>query len=192
MLDSFQVTPEELSRKLSNIQAAVFRCRDITRKLLGFVRRSEFNLERQSIPGLVNEVVDDFFAREMALSNITINREYATGLPEIETDKNQLQQVVLNLVKNAADAIEGVGTVSISIKCRDDRMRISITDTGKGISPKQLEKVFMPFFTTKDVGRGTGLGLSVSYGIVQGLGGDIEVRSKEGAGSTFTIVLPVS
>jgi len=187
-----QVTPEELSKKLSNIQTAVFRCRDITRKLLGFVRRSEFKLTRQSIPGLVNEVVDGFFAREMALSNITIKREYAPGLPEIETDRSQLQQVVLNLVKNAADAIESAGTITISIKVRDDRLRISITDTGKGMSPRQLEKVFMPFFTTKDVGKGTGLGLSVSYGIAQGLGGDIEVRSKQGTGSTFTIVLPLN
>jgi len=186
-----QTTPEELSKKLNNIQTAVFRCRDITRKLLGFVRRTEFQLALQNVPALVDEVVDDFFAREMVLENITIKREYAAGVPKIETDKNQLQQVILNLIKNATDAIEGAGTITISIKSRDNHLRISIADTGRGMSQKQLEKVFMPFFTTKEVGRGTGLGLSVSYGIVQGLGGDIEVRSIQGTGSTFTIVLPL-
>jgi two-component system NtrC family sensor kinase len=100
--------------------------------------------------------------------------------------------VILNIVNNAVDALGGdPGRIIIAIFTRGRNVCIQIADSGKGMSPEQLGKIFLPFYTTKDVGKGTGLGLSVSYGIVKNLGGDIEVQSRVGEGSTFTIVLPL-
>jgi two-component system NtrC family sensor kinase len=186
-----KASTEELVPRLDNIQKAVFRCRDITRKLLGFVRRTEVKLAPHDLRELMDEVVDDFFLREMKLSNIEIRRDFAEDLPAIQTDGNQLRQVFFNILKNAADAIEGAGRIEITIRRDEQNLRIAIQDTGSGMSRQQLEQVFMPFFTTKEVGKGTGLGLSVSYGIIQGLGGEIEVESRSGVGSTFTVVLPI-
>jgi two-component system NtrC family sensor kinase len=184
-------TPAELVPHLDAITEAVFRCRDITRKLLGFVRQTDFRLARTRLPELVDEVVDGLLGREIALANIEIVRRYEPGLAEIVTDSNQLKQVILNLLTNAIDAIGGEGRITIGLARRDARLELSVADTGIGMTREQLGKVFLPFFTTKEVGRGTGLGLSVSYGIVKGLGGEISVRSEPGRGSTFIIALPV-
>jgi two-component system NtrC family sensor kinase len=139
----------------------------------------------------MDEVVDDFFVREMAVDNIEIRREYEDNLPPILTDGNQLKQVFLNLLKNAADAIEGAGGILIRMARDETSLRIQISDTGCGMTQDQVDRIFMPFYTTKEVGEGTGLGLSVSYGIVKNLEGTVEVESRVGKGSTFTIVLPI-
>jgi two-component system NtrC family sensor kinase len=186
-----QTTFADIRPHLDIIHDAVFRCRDITRKLLGFVRRTEFTLAHHSVPQLMDEVVDDFFVRSMAVENITVDREYAAALPDITTDGNQLKQVFLNIVNNAADAIEGAGRISIRIDADEDELRVAIRDSGIGMTREQLAKIFMPFYTTKEIGKGTGLGLSVSYGIIKSLDGRIEVASKPGRGSAFTVVLPV-
>jgi two-component system NtrC family sensor kinase len=185
------VTFADLSLHLDIITQAVYRCRDITRKLLGFVRKSEFKLAAHSVAALMDEVVDDFFVREMAVDNIEIRREYEDNLPPILTDGNQLKQVFLNLLKNAADAIEGAGGILIRMARDETSLRIQISDTGCGMTQDQVDRIFMPFYTTKEVGEGTGLGLSVSYGIVKNLEGTVEVESRVGKGSTFTIVLPI-
>jgi two-component system NtrC family sensor kinase len=186
-----QTTFADLTPHLDTIHEAVFRCRDITRKLLGFVRRTEFSLDRHSIPELMDEVVDDFFVRKLAVSNIEIHRNYADDIPEVTTDGGQLQQVFLNIINNASDAIEGAGRITLRIHREEEWLRIAIGDDGVGMTREQLGKIFMPFYTTKEVGKGTGLGLSVSYGIIESLGGNIEVASEPGRGSTFTIVLPI-
>ncbi len=119
-------------------------------------------------------------------------KKYDSDIPEILTDGNQLQQVILNIVNNAVDAIGGApGRIAITTRCLDGDLRIEISDSGKGMTLEQMDKAFLPFFPTKDVGKGTGLGLSVSYGIVKSLGGEIEVESKLGRGTTFSITLPL-
>jgi signal transduction histidine kinase len=103
---------------------------------------------------------------------------------------NQLQQVFLNLSLNACEAMPGGGTLTISTMEDDGRVLVRLTDTGCGIKKDNLQRILEPFFSTKPVGQGTGLGLSVSYGIVRQHGGTLEVESEEGKGSTFTVVLP--
>ncbi len=184
--------PEDLVVHLDNIEESVFRCRDITRKLLGFVRQTEMDLKPHDIHTILDEVVDGILGPEIAVSNITVVREYGENIPKLVTDKNQLLQVVLNIINNAVDAIgHAVGTITITTENTGKQVRIGIGDTGGGMNSEQLDKIFMPFFTTKEVGKGTGLGLSVSYGIIKSFGGKIEVASEVGLGSTFTIVLPV-
>jgi len=186
------VKPEELSHYLDSIQESVFRCRDITRKLLGFVRKTDFDLRQHDIHQLIDEVVDGLLGHEMKVSNIEITREYSNDIPKLVTDGGQLEQVLLNILNNAVDTMEDKpGRISIVTKQVDNQVLISFSDTGKGMSREQLENIFVPFYTTKEVGKGTGLGLSVSYGIIKSLGGKIEVESSLGKGSTFTIVLPI-
>jgi len=182
---------EELIPHLSTIEKSVFRCRDITHKLLGFVRKSEMEMKNHDLGKVIDGVVDGLLGKKAAVSNIEIVRNYGPGTSPVHTDSNQLQQVLLNIINNGIDALEGqTGQITIKTFVRGQRICISISDTGKGMTKEQLGKIFLPFFTTKQVGKGTGLGLSVSYGIVKNLGGDIEVRSQPGQGSTFTILLP--
>ncbi|MFH1892476.1 MAG: ATP-binding protein [Candidatus Zixiibacteriota bacterium] len=186
------VKPEELKHYLDSIQESVFRCRDITRKLLGFVRKTDIELRRQDVHRLIDEVVDGLLGHELSVSNIKIVRTYATDIPELLTDGNQLEQVILNILNNAIDAMDDKpGGIDITTKRAGEFVMISISDTGKGISQEQMENIFMPFYSTKEVGKGTGLGLSVSYGIVRSLGGKITVASELGRGSEFTIVIPI-
>ena len=183
---------EELTVHLETIQQSVFRCRDITRKLLGFVRRSAADLKPQNIHRVIDRVVDGLLGQELMVSNVAIIKNYDLAIPQVTTDENQLQQVLLNIINNSVDALDGQpGRITITTSHRRKKVSLAIADTGKGIYPKLIEKIFLPFFTTKEVGKGTGLGLSVSYGIIKGLGGTIEVESTPGAGSTFTIVLPL-
>lgn len=187
------ISKEELLDRLNTIQQSAFRCRDITRKLLNFVRRSELELAEHDIHDIIDAVVIGLLGPEIEVSNIDVVRRYDRSLPQLVTDSNQLQQVILNIVNNASDAIgDGPGTIQITTSGDEDRVRIDIADTGHGMTPDQLERVFMPFFTTKEVGKGTGLGLSVSYGIIKSLGGTVEVTSRVNEGSTFTIFLPVA
>jgi two-component system NtrC family sensor kinase len=185
-----RITLREVVPFLQQIESAAFRCRDITRRLLQFVRRSEVDLRAHDIRQLIDEVVDGLLAHELAMAGATVVREYAPDVTTVVTDKNQLQQVLVNLLNNAIDALTGPGRITIATAERNGDLHLSVSDTGRGMSADQLAKVFLPFFTTKEVGRGTGLGLSVSYGIVKNMGGRIEVRSVLGQGSTFTVVLP--
>jgi two-component system NtrC family sensor kinase len=186
-------TPAELTEHLDSIQQAVFRCRDITRKLLRFVRQSEADLKAYDIHAIVDGVVDGLLGPEMLVSSVKVVRQYNREIPRVLTDVNQLQQVILNIFNNAVDAIgQQPGTITITTSISDRQVRVGIADTGHGMTHRQLEQIFMPFFTTKEVGKGTGLGLSVSYGIMKSLGGGIEVESEVGKGSVFTLVLPLA
>ncbi|UXI70619.1 ATP-binding protein [Tahibacter amnicola] len=117
-------------------------------------------------------------------------REYGT-LPEIECVAFQIKQVLLNILVNATQALEGRGRITIRTGREGDQIWFSITDTGFGIEPEHLNRVFEPFFTTRPVGQGTGLGLSVSYNIVKSHGGTIDVESTPLNGATFTVRLPI-
>jgi signal transduction histidine kinase len=119
-------------------------------------------------------------------------RKFYGELPNVECSPSKINQVFLNLITNAAQAIEDQGEIVISTKLRDDNhVAISISDTGCGISAKNLEKIRDPFFTTKEVGTGTGLGLSIVDEIIRGHGGELLVESRVGEGSTFSVILPI-
>jgi two-component system NtrC family sensor kinase len=182
----------ELRERLNTIQKSAFRCRDITRKLLRFVRKTDFDIQKHDIHEVIDGVLNDLLGPEIKVSNIKVESYYDHSLPKIKTDSNQLQQVILNIVNNAGDAIgDRPGKIKIVTSSRRKKIVISISDDGCGMTDEQLEKVFMPFYTTKEVGKGTGLGLSVSYGIIRGLGGEIEVESKKDVGTTFKLILPL-
>ena len=188
-----QQSPEggRVRENLERIEKETNRCHSIVQSLLDFARQREPNEE----PVDVNELLDatiKFFERQNLFQNIEVVRQYSSGLALIQADQLQLQQVFMNIIINALDAMSGSGrlTLETADTGADGRIKISISDTGCGIPPENMDRIFDPFFTTKDVGRGTGLGLSVSYGIIQTHHGDISVSSAPGAGSRFTVTLP--
>ncbi|GAI83188.1 unnamed protein product, partial [marine sediment metagenome] len=132
------------------------------------------------------------FENQPLFHNIEIVKKYQSYLPEIFADPSQIQQVFVNIIMNAADAMNTKGLLTISTRSieTNDYVEVSFTDTGSGIPPDKIDRVFEPFFTTKGVGHGTGLGLSISYGIIQRHGGNIKVFSRVGEGSTFLVTLP--
>jgi signal transduction histidine kinase len=119
-----------------------------------------------------------------------VKKDYGT-LPPVQCLMSQLNQIFLNLLVNAADAIEAKGTITLRTGVQGDEVWVEIADTGKGMAPEVVKRIFDPFFTTKPVGKGTGLGLSVSYSIVQKHNGRIDVQSTVGQGSTFRLWLPI-
>jgi PAS domain S-box-containing protein len=121
----------------------------------------------------------------------TVEREYGT-LPQVHCIPSQLNQVFMNLLVNAAHAIDGQGVIRVRTGCNDQQIWVEVTDTGVGIPPENINRIFDPFFTTKALGKGTGLGLSLAWGIVQRHRGTIEVESQPGKGSTFRVVLPIN
>ena len=145
-------------------------------------------------PVNLHEAIDHILLlskKEMETKRISITKQYATGLGEIMAIADQLKQVFLNLLNNAMEAMPKGGRITISTKKSKDRVIIGITDSGIGIRPADLNHIFEPFFTTKTAVKGTGLGLPVTYGIIKRHGGDIQVRSEGGKGTTFTITLPI-
>ena len=141
----------------------------------------------------VNRVLDDtiqLLEAQLRNTNIKVLRNYAEDLPHAPGSAPKLQQVFINLIVNARDAMPEGGRLEISTEAADQAVVISFRDTGVGISPENLARIYDPFFTTKLIGQGTGLGLAVSYGIIQDHGGHIAVESKPGAGSLFQITLP--
>ncbi|MFC1563587.1 ATP-binding protein [candidate division KSB1 bacterium] len=184
------ITFNDLYPHIENIREATFRCRDITGKLLSFVRKNDVEIKRYNVHTLLNDIVNEFLGHELYVSNIEITKNYCSGMQEILTDGNQLKQVFLNIINNAVDAIEPPGAITITTSVTENNINIEISDTGNGISQNQIGKIFLPFFTTKEVGKGTGLGLSVSYGIIKNFGGEITVNSIPGKGSEFFISLP--
>lgn len=168
------------------------RVREIVRGLLDFARESPSTRN----PLNLNETIEQtlkLVRSQKEFREVTIRQELDGNLPPVKADKNQLQQVLLNLCLNACEAMPDGGELTISTSPREDgQVIVQVRDTGHGIAQENLEKIFDPFFTTKPVGKGTGLGLSVSYGIVQSHGGDIEVDSEIGKGTTFTLSFPVN
>jgi len=181
----------DMAEHLEAIQAAVFRCSEITRKLLTFVRQSEVTLRTVQLNVLLEEVLDGMLAREIHGAGVHVERRLDPTLPPLLTDRTQLGQVLVNLIRNAVDAMTGGGTLTAHTELKQDgKLAISIGDTGCGMTPEQLEKATIPFFTTKEPGQGTGLGLSVSTSIINSFGGELYVQSAPGQGSTFTVMLP--
>jgi len=186
----YQEDPE-LVEHIDSILEAVDRCGTITRQLLGFARHFDVKTQRIDLGNLVSDVLN-FHKKEAEYRNIGIHVDIPENIPLIETDRGKLQQVILNLVNNAFQAINNGCSLDIRAEMAGpERVQLSIRDNGCGISEEHLEKVFDPFFTTKKEGKGTGLGLSITYGLVQKLHGNISVQSKTGEGTTFVVTLPV-
>jgi two-component system, NtrC family, sensor kinase len=165
------------------------RVRDIIRGLLDFARQSPPVKAMTNVNETIQQLLM-LIKGQKEFRSISIKEEYGEKLPQILADKNQLQQVFLNLILNAGEAITGQGSITINTSVKSKHILISIKDTGCGISEEDMYKIFDPFFTTKPVGKGTGLGLSVSYGIIQQHGGEIKCESKQNEGTTFNIYLP--
>jgi signal transduction histidine kinase len=166
------------------------RARTIVRQLLNFGRETVIKPEKININRPVSEIADSLVAQD-AFKGIELSMKLGDGLPDVYADPAQVGQVVLNILLNAIHAITPPGKIEVLTAVNDSNVEIVFSDTGKGISEEHIRKIFDPFFTTKDASKGTGLGLAVSYGIIKKHGGDIEVTSTEGQGTTFTVRLPI-
>jgi signal transduction histidine kinase len=185
--------PDELDN-LEQIAAGAERCRKIVRGLLSFARQHKPQRRWVSI----NEILEsslDLMAYELRTSNVQIVRQFENNLPKVLADYQQLEQVFVNIINNARQAIGASrrdGQIRLTTESRHRLVRIVIEDNGPGIPAEHLPKIFNPFFTTKEVGQGTGLGLSLSYGLVQEHGGTITAENRPERGARFVIELPVA
>jgi two-component system, cell cycle sensor histidine kinase and response regulator CckA len=192
-----------MSERLENIEKLVRSGAKLTSQLLGYAREGRYEVRPINLNELVRETAGTF---GQARKDIVVHQELAEDLMGIEADQGQIEQVLLNLLVNAADAMPFGGKVFLRTRNVDHReirsksyrpkpgqyVELQVTDTGTGMDEKTLERIFEPFFTTKGLGKGTGLGLSSVYGTVKGHGGYVDVSSREGKGSTFTVHLPAS
>ena len=180
-------------QSLQKIVVQANRSRDIIRGLLDFSRQRKPDKTLCNINNLLQESLS-FLENQALMHNIQIITQLDNDLPSIVIDPSQVQRVFINMIVNAAEAMNGNGQLSISTK-RDlakDCIEITFSDTGTGISEENLEKIFDPFFTTKETGHGVGLGLAISYGIIKEHGGTVSVESEVGKGTTFIIRLPIT
>jgi two-component system NtrC family sensor kinase len=178
-------------KDLENIVQQTTRCRNIVKGLLDFARQRKPDKKEWDIHMLIDRTVT-LVENQARFQNIKIVKKFETGMPMLFIDGDQIQQVFMNIIINAADAMAGDGgMLTIKTNTKDRVAEISFTDTGCGMTKEQLTKLFAPFFTTKEIGKGTGLGLAISYGIVQSHNGEIDVESEMGKGSTFRIKLPM-
>jgi two-component system NtrC family sensor kinase len=178
-------------KDLENIVQQTTRCRNIVRGLLDFARQRKPDKKESDVHTLINNTLT-LLEKQAPFQNIQIVKDFNPNIPKLLIDADQIQQVFMNILLNAADAMGGnAGVLTIKTALRDGKAEISFTDTGCGIPQEHLSKLFDPFFTTKQTGKGTGLGLAISYGIIQSHNGEIEVESEVGKGSTFRIKLPI-
>lgn len=186
---ALKVDLDDFAERLDAIEEAALRGRSITRKLLAFARQHESGVEPTDLNVLLERVlkVKD---TEFKVSNIETELQLEPDLPEVQINRNQLDQVVINLLNNAKDAMVDGGRITIKTRSDANTVGFEIQDSGCGMTSEQLENAFFPFYTTKDVGKGTGLGLSISYGIVSSMDGSIDVDSEVGRGTTFTVSFP--
>ncbi len=193
LLQHLQLDPK-YQGYLDHISKSATRCHKIVNSLLGFSRQHE--PERK--PVRLNELADaviEIIAYDLRTSNITLTKEYQPDLPLILGDSHQLQQVILNIISNARQAIEAFrrdGQITLRTGCTDTQVWLRIGDNGPGIHRETLSRIFDPFFTTKPQGKGTGLGLSLCYGIMQEHRGSIRAESQPGEGTEFILELPIA
>jgi PAS domain S-box-containing protein len=188
---------------LKNIEKQVKSGAQLTKQMLGYARKGKFNVKPVDLNQIVDESAETFGRTR---KEITIERKFENDLFSIAADRGQIDQVLLNLYVNAADAMPGGGKLILKtqnqthLNIKSDQynpmpgnyVQLTITDTGSGMDKSTLERIFDPFFTTKEMGRGTGLGLASVYGIIKSHDGYIDVESEKGHGTTFTIFLPAS
>lgn len=169
------------------------RCKGIVSNLLNFARQGKLKLENENIVQIINEVIrtaklNPQYNKVKISFNSTLDNNF------IQVDSDQIKQVLVNLITNALESLEfsGKKEIDINLYKLNNNINIDIVDTGCGIDNNNLNKLFVPFFTTKKIGKGTGLGLAISYGIVKMHKGNLKVTSKIGIGSKFTVQLPIS
>ncbi len=182
----------KLMSLIDSVISSVDRCAEITRRLLNFARRSATSLQEIQLSTVVRDVLN-FMGKEAEYRSITIDIDLDETLSRLKSDPGRLQEIFLNLFTNAFAAMEDGGRLSISAQMTDNKlMKIRVTDTGCGIPQSDISRVFEPFFSTRTGKGGTGLGLAITYGLVKELGGDIQVTSKVGEGTTFILTLPLN
>jgi len=182
--------PGSVKQDIEKIETASLHAREIIQKLLVFARQTSPKKTRVNL----NQIVKDglyFFEARCAKAGVELVRKLSPELPEITADPDQLNQLIVNLVVNALQAMQRSGKITVQTQSSDQQVHLIVEDMGTGMTDEVLEQIFIPFFTTKDVGHGTGLGLPVIHGIVTAHGGSINVESKLGCGSRFEIRLPV-
>jgi len=177
--------------ELGLIQEEASRARDIVRDLLQFSRQRDFMPEPADVNTVLEQVVG-MVKRQGALNAVTVSEAYGADLPMVEMDVPRIKQVFLNIINNAVYAMKDGGSLTIRSALDGTTIHVAFEDTGPGIPAEILSRIFDPFFTTKPEVSGTGLGLSVSLGIVQSHGGTIDVKSEIGAGTTFIVTLPIT
>jgi signal transduction histidine kinase len=182
--------PRQAEEDMEKIVSASLYAREVIKKLMVFARQMPSNKVLVSL----NRVVEDglyFLEARCAKAGIEVARDLAPDLPEITADPAQLNQVLVNLVVNAVQAMPAGGTLTVSTGRADSSVTLIVGDTGGGMSDEVRAKIFLPFFTTKEVDEGTGLGLAVVHGIVTAHGGSIDVTSRSGQGTRFEVRLPL-
>lgn len=178
-----------IDQLMENIEEGSSRTTCIVRDLKTFSRQDVEKVIPVDIHTVINSTIN--YADKQLLKNIIIDRDYGS-LPFVHCLPGRIGQVFLNIVNNAIQAMDGAGKLTIKTECRDEHVYIRFSDTGCGIHPHNMKKIFDPFFTNKEVGQGTGLGLGISYSIIRRHGGKINVQSDVGKGSVFEIILPMN
>ena len=189
LMEKMDGLPSKAEEDLSKIVAACLHARSVISKLRLFARQTPFQKTATNMNKLIGEELL-FIESRCSKQGITIIEDLDPGLPEISADPSQLYQILINLMVNAIQAMPDGGTLTIRTKHKDDGVYLAIEDTGIGMSEEVQAKIFLPFFTTKEVDEGTGLGLSVVHGIVNSYGGNISVKSALKSGTVFEITLP--
>jgi PAS domain S-box-containing protein len=182
--------PEQIAGDLEHIIQASLHAREVIKKLMLFSRQVPHRKARINLNSLIADGLS-FIEPRFAKTGIDFIREFDTGLPDILADPAQLTQVLVNLVVNAVQAMPDGGTLTIKTITDGPAVTLVVQDTGIGMDEEVRKQIFLPFFTTKDVDQGTGLGLSVVHGIISSHGGKIDVHSRKGKGSRFEITFPI-
>jgi two-component system NtrC family sensor kinase len=169
----------------------VDRAREIIRRFLGFARQKDGQTQTIDLHRLLDDVLG-FLEREAFHRSLDVRLDFSQDVPTLESDKGRLQEVFLNIIKNAIEVVDDRGHISVTTRLKDpDTVQVNITDDGSGMSPEQIKQIFKPFHTSGKE-SGTGLGLYITHQIVSNeLGGQITVHSEEGKGTTFTVELPL-
>jgi hypothetical protein len=187
-----QIKPEDLRYPLlEKIEKQTFRAAKIINNLLNFSRSGGAEVDKLDVNKVLLDVLS-LLEHQLEKNRVKILKEFAEDLPPVRGNENRLQQVFFNLILNARDAMPSGGWLTLATRADEDTVIVEVKDTGHGISREDIKRIYDPFFTTKGMGRGTGLGLSVSYGILQEHGGAIFVDSVPGKGTTFQVALPAA
>jgi len=186
-----EISPESKRRKVLEMALSeTVRLSELLRKMLSFSKPDQEIKQAVDLNTVLDEILL-LHEKQLQENDIKIKTTFAEALPRINASKDQLRQVFLNLVANARDAMPDGGTLRVKTAADPQNVRIEIADSGIGIKEEHLKKVFDSFFTTKESVKGVGLGLSVCYGFIKDHGGDIQVKSEVGDGTTFTITFPI-
>jgi C4-dicarboxylate-specific signal transduction histidine kinase len=191
-LSNNQLDTTELNEEFQESLRQVSKITNIISHLRTFGRSDVASFDPVSLPGVFGDTMI-LMQERLRVKNISINKQIVDNLPMIYGNSVKLEQVFINLLQNSMDALEekGKGEIDLVMEHADDNVIVRFSDNGSGMPPGVFEKIFEPFYTTKEVGQGTGIGLAIVYGIIQEHKGSITCASEEGQGTSFTIKLPV-